>query len=477
MVAASLVAVACGALAGPALGAPAIPDRHYTVTIQTPTENPLVNQAFVISGSVAPAAPGTKLKLELKLHKHWRTAAIAKLDTRSHYQFAQVQAAVGSYPYRVTMTGKHTSGTSPTAVVWVAGSVLPPRTVMTAGDTLLSNGGSYQFDVLSNGNLVIQVASTLRTIWSFGTGGHPGAWVVLKPNGNLVEHTADGKVLKSTHTGGHKPGGFKLTMREYSNLAITGPDGHAWWLSNTINPELASGETLQPQQYLTSANKQYKMMMQAAGDLVIQDLSSGDTIWDTGTTVDDSRLIMRTDGDLVVLGPGGALQWASNTTGHPGAIATLQSDGDLVITDDGHEIWASDGIGGVIGDDYPPSLRDVPKDSVIDPWRFYNRECVSFVAWRMNHTNGVDFTDFMDGGRWGSAGHWDDNARALGFPVNNTPARGAIAQSDAEGHVAWVAAVGKGTVTIEEYNYAAPGVYGVRTVPTSTFVYIHVKDL
>jgi hypothetical protein len=32
-------------------------------------------------------------------------------------------------------------------------------------------------------------------------------------------------------------------------------------------------------------------------------------------------------------------------------------------------------------------------------------------------------------------------------------------------------------VTIEDYNFSAPGEYGTRTVPTSTYVYIHINDL
>ncbi len=58
------------------------------------------------------------------------------------------------------------------------------------------------------------------------------------------------------------------------------------------------------------------------------------------------------------------------------------------------------------------------------------------------------------------------------------PAVGAVAQTDdgKHGHVAWVSAVGDGTVTVEEYNYGVAGGYGVRTVPTSSFRYLHLAD-
>ena len=43
------------------------------------------------------------------------------------------------------------------------------------------------------------------------------------------------------------------------------------------------------------------------------------------------------------------------------------------------------------GDDYPEELKEAGKDSLVDPWNFYNRECVSFVAWRLNDRNGLAF--------------------------------------------------------------------------------------
>jgi surface antigen len=134
----------------------------------------------------------------------------------------------------------------------------------------------------------------------------------------------------------------------------------------------------------------------------------------------------------------------------------------------------------------PPAPRECAKHIWIyngtygDPWGFALRNCTSFVAWRLRETNGVtDFSNYLDGGSWGDARHWDDNAEALGYLVDDVPAVGAVAQTDhgRVGHVAWVSAVGDGTVTVEEYNYYTPGAYDVRTVPTSTFRYLHIADV
>src|SRR5207342_2669318 len=108
------------------------------------------------------------------------------------------------------------------------------------------------------------------------------------------------------------------------------------------------------------------------------------------------------------------------------------------------------------------------------------RNCTSFVAWRLRTVNGIaDFSNHFGGGTFGNAGLWDENAEALGYLVDDQPAVGAVAQTDSGrvGHVAWVSAVGDGTVTVEEYNYLVAGGYDVRTVPTSDFRYLHLDDV
>jgi surface antigen len=114
-----------------------------------------------------------------------------------------------------------------------------------------------------------------------------------------------------------------------------------------------------------------------------------------------------------------------------------------------------------------------------DPWGFALRNCTSFVAWRLRMTNGLgDFENHFGGVHWGNAENWDEAASELGYLVDRVPAVGAVAQTDGGrvGHVAWVSAVGDGTVTVEEYNMAVAGGYDVRTVPTSDFRYLHLAD-
>ena len=132
------------------------------------------------------------------------------------------------------------------------------------------------------------------------------------------------------------------------------------------------------------------------------------------------------------------------------------------------------------GDDYPATYKNLGKDAVIDEWGFYNRECVSFVAWCLNSRNQIYFHNTANNPWWGNANTWDNTARALGYRVDGTPARGSVAYWDEGyyGHVAWVAAVDGNNVTIEEYNYDHCGNYHTRTIPVNEpHGYIHIKDL
>src|SRR5206468_7077852 len=77
-----------------------------------------------------------------------------------------------------------------------------------------------------------------------------------------------------------------------------------------------------------------------------------------------------------------------------GALAPGKAPTDIAVNDLGV-------------DDYPYKGR-----RGIDPWRFYECTCTSFVAWRINHTLGIPFENFMRGHQWGNATDWHDAALA-----------------------------------------------------------------
>ena len=84
---------------------------------------------------------------------------------------------------------------------------------------------------------------------------------------------------------------------------------------------------------------------------------------------------------------------------------------------------AADLAGTEGSDDYPARLKAAAQDALVDPWMFYNRECTSFVAWRLNHDAGVDFSNYYLGVHWGDASNWKYAANQVGVPVDASPTR------------------------------------------------------
>ncbi|WP_166548629.1 CHAP domain-containing protein [Agromyces luteolus] len=129
------------------------------------------------------------------------------------------------------------------------------------------------------------------------------------------------------------------------------------------------------------------------------------------------------------------------------------------------------------GDDYP-WWNQTPDDygGGLSPLRYYYRECVDFVAWRLNRDAGVtgapwkwDWGNLASGSAW----MWADEWAAKGWPSSSEPVVGAVAWFPYN-HVAYVQSVnGDGTVTIEEYNQNSDHSYHVRTIPVGEALYLY----
>lgn len=109
-------------------------------------------------------------------------------------------------------------------------------------------------------------------------------------------------------------------------------------------------------------------------------------------------------------------------------------------------------------DTYPNKWRNADQDSMVDSWGMYNRECVSYTAWKVYESG--RFMPYW-GGR-GNANQWDDNARAAGIPVDGNPKVGdvAVKNSGPYGHVMYVEHVySDGSIYISQYNQSLNGTY------------------
>ncbi len=131
------------------------------------------------------------------------------------------------------------------------------------------------------------------------------------------------------------------------------------------------------------------------------------------------------------------------------------------------------GSGPACGGGYPGVWCNAPQDSLIDSWGMYNRECVSYTAFRVAASG----RNMPYWGGVGNANQWDDNARAAGIPVDGTPTAGAVAISNggAFGHAMYVESVnGDGTFNLSQYNASLDGRYSTRNgVSPAGLVFIH----
>lgn len=113
---------------------------------------------------------------------------------------------------------------------------------------------------------------------------------------------------------------------------------------------------------------------------------------------------------------------------------------------------------------YPAMWANAAPDTIGDYWGMLNRECVSYVAFKVHST--YDYMPYWGGDRFityngqrvfvsGHAKYWLTMARAAGIPTGSTPRQGAVGVTlgGPYGHVAWVDSVNSdGTINISQYN-------------------------
>jgi surface antigen len=163
--------------------------------------------------------------------------------------------------------------------------------------------------------------------------------------------------------------------------------------------------------------------------------------------------------------------WGESVSGHYGTSVVWDRLGNGSWVADANVLTGSDRqvARPCRRNDYPYRNSST---SGVDRWNFYNRQCTSFAAHRINWNGtrtGKTFTNMYLGEHFGDAHMWDDAARASGVAISGTPAVGRIAQWNRNvggvggyGHVAYVSAVyDDGSILIDEYNWNAYD-YGTR---------------
>jgi len=129
----------------------------------------------------------------------------------------------------------------------------------------------------------------------------------------------------------------------------------------------------------------------------------------------------------------------------------------------GYPATATNQLGQYWGCNFP---KDYNNNS--DDWGMYNRECVSYTAFRVHeeYLAGEVRHDMPNWGGVGDAYQWISDARNAGIPVDQSPHAGDIAIRPASGvsgdvgHAMYVESVnGDGTINVSQYNADFQGNY------------------
>jgi peptidoglycan DL-endopeptidase CwlO len=136
------------------------------------------------------------------------------------------------------------------------------------------------------------------------------------------------------------------------------------------------------------------------------------------------------------------------------------------------------GNGTVAGDPnhggYPAVWDNAAQDSMLDDWGMFNRECVSYTAWKVFQTFG--YMPYW-GGR-GNANQWPSSAEADGIATGSTPRVHSVAiwMTGYYGHAMWVEDVySNGNIRVSQYNYDYQGHYSEMTIPSGGMTYIYFE--
>lgn len=124
------------------------------------------------------------------------------------------------------------------------------------------------------------------------------------------------------------------------------------------------------------------------------------------------------------------------------------------------------------GGGYPDKWAFAPMDSLVDSWGLYNRECVSYTAWKV-YQAGKRMPYF--GGR-GNAKEWPSTAQSFGIATGSAPRAQSVAISygGPYGHSMWVEEVlGGGKIKVSEYNFKVDGQYTERIINSAGLTYIY----
>jgi surface antigen len=165
-----------------------------------------------------------------------------------------------------------------------------------------------------------------------------------------------------------------------------------------------------------------------------------------------------------------------------GQIASLRQQQIAANMAGSHGVFYGTACDSSHGDTYPHPWCSDGQDSDVDSWGMYNRECVSYVA----------FKEYEEG-RYvpyglGNAGDWPAHVPASWITKNPQPGDAAVRPTNPNlvfsngeqdvGHIMFIEHInGDGTIAVSQYNASLNGLYSyVSSKSTSGLIFIHFPN-
>ena len=224
--------------------------------------------------------------------------------------------------------------------------------LLSAGNTLTASQFMMSKDRHSvlldqpDGNIVLYVDGSAK--WSTGTSGYKTSNLLMQSDGNLVLYGANGQPDWSSGTAGNN--GAYFVLQEDGNAVIYNSSGTPIWSSNTSGNPIGynyvqheiNNSILVPNQELSTASRNYKLLFQNDGNLVLYN-HNGTPLWSSGTAGKSSQYLdMQSDGNMVIYNKSFTPLWNSKTAGQGSSSLYMQDDGNLVIyNSNGVPTWNS----------------------------------------------------------------------------------------------------------------------------------------
>jgi hypothetical protein len=217
-----------------------------------------------------------------------------------------------------------------------------------------------------DGNLVLYDMTTGAVTWMSNTPGFNNVKAVMQNDGNLVLYDYNNYVPWMSGT--NPVASAQLVVQDDGNLAIYGwspvwqtgtvmgdcgatlPTGGSKPLLQRISAPPASNfdnagspNVLSVGQKITSANGCYSLVLQGDLNLVLYRNTDGYVPWASWTQGNaynySAKLVVQSDGNLVLYNGYGAVPWMTNTPTGWGRQLIMQNDGNLVLYTDRVLVW------------------------------------------------------------------------------------------------------------------------------------------